>query len=163
MPSPRLNLIAALGKNGVIGIGNRLPWQLPDDLRHFKALTLGHPVLMGRKTFESLGRPLPGRRNIVITRNAHYRPEGAEVAGSIEQALALCQGAQEVFFIGGADIYRQALPLAERLHLTEVDASPAGDAFFPAFDRARWRESAREGRRDEGSGLGYAFVTYERV
>ena len=163
MPSPRLNLIAALGKNGVIGIGNRLPWQLPDDLRHFKALTLGHPVLMGRKTFESLGRPLPGRRNIVITRNAHYRPEGAEVAGSIEQALALCQGAQEVFFIGGADIYRQALPLAERLHLTEVDASPAGDAFFPAFDRARWRESARVGRRDEGSGLGYAFVTYERV
>lgn len=163
MSSPRLNLIAALGKNGVIGIANRLPWRLPDDLKHFKALTLGHPVLMGRKTFESLGRPLPGRRNIVITRNAHYRPAGAEVAGSIEQALALCQDAAEVFFIGGADIYRQALPLAERLHLTEVDASPAGDAFFPAFDRARWRESAREARRDESVGLDYAFVVYQRA
>ncbi len=163
MPPPRLNLIAALGKNGVIGIDNRLPWRLPDDLKHFKALTLGHAVLMGRKTFESLGRPLPGRRNIVITRNVHYRPVGAEVAGSIEQALALCQGAAEVFFIGGADIYRQALPLVERLHLTEVDASPAGDAFFPDFDHARWRESGREVRRDEASGLGYAFVTYERA
>ena len=163
MPSPRVNLIAALGRNGVIGIDNRLPWRLPDDLKHFKALTLGHAVLMGRKTFESLGRPLPGRRNIVITRNAHYRPAGAEAAGSIEQALALCQDAAEVFFIGGADIYRQVLSLAERLHLTEVDASPAGDARFPAFDRSRWRELVREARRDEASGLSYAFVTYERV
>ncbi len=163
MPFPRLNLIAALGKNGVIGIDNRLPWRMPEDLKHFKALTLGHAVLMGRKTFESLGRPLPGRRNIVITRNAQYRPEGAEVAGGIEQALALCRDAAEVFFIGGADIYRQALPLVERLYLTEVDASPAGDAFFPAFDRSCWRESARDERRDEGGGLDYAFVVYQRA
>lgn len=163
MPLPRLNLIAALGRNGVIGIGNRLPWHLSEDLRHFKALTLGYPVLMGRKTFESLGRPLPGRRNIVVTRNAEWQPAGAEVAHSLEQALALCRGAQEVFFIGGADIYRQALPLAQRLYLTEVDASPEGDAFFPAFDRARWRESARDRRHDEGSGLDYAFVVYERA
>ena len=163
MPSLRLNLIAALGQNGVIGVDNRLPWRLSEDLKHFKALTLGHPVLMGRKTFESLGRPLPGRRNIVITRNPECRLEGAEIAHSLEQALALCEGADEVFFIGGADLYRQALPLVQRLYLTEVDASPPGDAFFPSFDRARWRESARDRRRDEASGLEYAFVTYDRA
>ena len=163
MPSLRLNLIAALGQNGVIGVDNRLPWRLSEDLKHFKALTLGHPVLMGRKTFESLGRPLPGRRNIVITRNPECRLEGAEIAHSLEQALALCEGADEVFFIGGADLYRQALPLVQRLYLTEVDASPPGDAFFPSFDRARWRESARDTRRDDASGLEYAFVIYDRA
>ena len=163
MPSLRLNLIAALGQNGVIGVDNRLPWRLSEDLKHFKALTLGHPVLMGRKTFESLGRPLPGRRNIVITRNPECRLEGAEIAHSLEQALALCEGADEVFFIGGADLYRQALPLVQRLYLTEVDASPPGDAFFPSFDRACWRESARDRRRDDASGLEYAFVIYDRA
>ena len=163
MPSPRLNLIAALGQNGVIGIDNRLPWRLSEDLKHFKALTLGHPVLMGRKTYESLWRPLPGRRNIVITRNPECRLEGAEIAYSLEQALALCEGADEVFFIGGADLYRQALPLVQRLYLTEVAASPPGDAFFPSFDRARWRESVRDRRRDDASGLEYAFVTYDRA
>ena len=108
---PRVSVIAALARNGVIGIGNRLPWKLPEDLAHFKALTLNHPILMGRKTFESLGRPLPGRDNIVITRNPGYRPDGCRVADSIPAALALCADVDEAFFIGGADLYAQALSL----------------------------------------------------
>ena len=159
----RISLIAAVGQNRVIGLDNRLPWRLPDDLKHFKALTLGHPVLMGRKTFESLGRPLPGRRNVVITRNAAYRAPGVETVNSPAAALALCRGAEEVFFIGGAELYREALPLVQRLYLTEVAASPPGDTFFPAFERAHWRESARDARRDAASGLEYAFVVYDRA
>ncbi|HEX7971741.1 MAG TPA: dihydrofolate reductase, partial [Thiobacillus sp.] len=118
---PRISVIAALARNRVIGIENRLPWRLPEDLAHFKALTLNHPILMGRKTFESLGRPLPGRTNIVITRNPGYCHDGYVVAASIPAAIALCQDADELFFIGGAELYAQAIPLADRLYLTEVD------------------------------------------
>jgi len=159
----RTSLIAALAKNRVIGIENRLPWRLPEDLAHFKALTLGHPILMGRKTFESLGRPLPGRTNIVITRNPGYRPDGCLVADSIPAALALCADADEVFFIGGAELYAQVIPLVDRLYLTEVDIEAHGDAWFPDYDRSAFQEIARESRTGEkGDALGFDFAVYER-
>ena len=159
----RISVIAALAKNRVIGIENRLPWRLPEDLAHFKALTLGHPILMGRKTFESLGRPLPGRTNIVITRNANYNPDGCLVADSIPAALALCADVEEVFFIGGAELYVQAIPLADRLYLTEVDIEAEGDAWFPDTDHSAFREVSRETHTGEkGDALGFDFVVYER-
>ena len=164
MKKPRISVIAALARNRVIGIENRLPWRLPEDLAHFKALTLGHPILMGRKTFESLGRPLPGRTNIVITRNPGYCTDGCLVAASIPAALALCGDAQEVFFIGGADLYAQAIPLADRLYLTEVDIDAAGDAWFPDYDRSAFREVSREPHRGgKGDALSFDFVVYERA
>ncbi len=159
----RISLIAALARNRVIGIENRLPWKLPEDLAHFKALTLGHPILMGRKTFESLGRPLPGRTNIVITRNPDYAPDGCRVAASIPDALALCHDAEEVFFIGGAELYAQVIPLADRLYLTEVDIAPHGDAWFPDYDRSAFTEIARESHLGtRGDALRYDFVVYAR-
>ncbi len=161
---PRISVIAALARNGVIGIENRLPWRLPEDLAHFKALTLGHPILMGRKTFESLGRPLPGRTNIVITRNSAYRPEGCLVADSLPAAIALCNDADELFFIGGAELYAQAIPLADRLYLTEVDVEAEGDAWFPEYDRSAFREATRAAHTGgKGDALNFDFVTYERV
>lgn len=163
MSAPRLSLIAALAKNRVIGIENRLPWKLPEDLAHFKALTLGHPILMGRKTFESLGRPLPGRRNIVITRNADYHPIGCETAPSIPEAIDLCAEAVEIFFIGGAELYKQVLPLVHRLYLTEVVIEAQGDAWFPEFDRALFTEISRENHvGKKGDVLHFDFVVYER-
>ena len=160
---PRISVIAALAKNRVIGIENRLPWRLPEDLAHFKALTLNHPILMGRKTFESLGRPLPGRTNIVITRNLDYKQEGCLVADSIPGAIALCADADEIFFIGGADLYAQAIPLADRLYLTEVDIEAAGDAWFPDYDRSVFKEVSREPLTGgKGDVLGFDFVVYER-
>ena len=161
---PRVSVIAALAKNRVIGIENRLPWRLPEDLAHFKALTLGHPVLMGRKTFESLGRPLPGRTNVVITRNRDYRPAGCLVADSIPAAIALCGDADEVFFIGGAELYAQVIPLADRLYLTEVDIDATGDAWFPEYDERAFREVSRvpcTGSR--GDALRFDFVVLERI
>jgi dihydrofolate reductase len=161
---PRISVIAALARNRVIGIDNRLPWRLPEDLAHFKALTLGHPILMGRKTFESLGRPLPGRTNIVITRNPDYRNEGCQVAASIPAALALCADVDEVFFIGGAELYAQVIPLADRLYLTEVAIEAEGDAWFPDYDRNAFREVSRESHTGEkGDALGFDFVVYEQA
>ncbi|MDX9707208.1 MAG: dihydrofolate reductase [Azospira sp.] len=157
-----VSLIAAMDRRRLIGRDNALPWRLPEDLRHFKATTLGKPVIMGRKTWESLGRPLPGRRNIVVSRHPDYVAEGGETATSLPAALALAGEADEVFIIGGADIYRQALPLAQRLHLTEIDAEFAGDAWFPEFPLAEWREAARETQRS-ADGLDFAFVRYERI
>ncbi len=160
---PRVSVIAALARNRVIGIENRLPWRLPEDLAHFKALTLNHPILMGRKTFESLGRPLPGRTNVVITRNAQYRPDGCVVADSIPAAIALCRNADEVFFIGGAELYAQAIPLADRLYLTEVDIEAQGDAWFPDYDPGTFREVSRESHTGQkGDTLRFDFVVYER-
>jgi len=158
-----LTLIAALAKNGVIGIDNKLPWHLPEDLQHFKALTLGQAVIMGRKTWESLPpkfRPLPGRHNIVVTRDTAYLAAGATVVHSLEDAAAAAAD-KTAFVIGGAELYRQALPLASRLELTEIDADFAGDAHFPEFDRAAWNEVACT-RGKAAAGFGYAFVTYER-
>jgi dihydrofolate reductase len=140
----RLNLIVARARNGVIGRDGELPWRLREDLAHFKRTTMGHPIVMGRKTWESIGRPLPGRRNIVVTRSADYAAEGAEVAGSLEAALARCAGAAEIFVIGGAELYAQALATAQRLIVTEIDADFEGDVHFPAPDRDTWRETARE-------------------
>lgn len=160
---PRISVIAAVARNGVIGVDNRLPWRLPEDLAHFKALTLGHPVLMGRRTFESLGRPLPGRSNVVITRNPDYRPAGCLVAASLADAIALCPEAEEVFFIGGAELYAQAIPLADRLYLTEVAIDAEGDARFPDYDRTAFREIARAPQRGvRGDALDFDFVVYAR-
>jgi len=154
-------LVAALAHHRVIGVGNRLPWRLPEDLQRFKRLTMGAPVIMGRKTRESIGRPLPGRRNIVVTREREATWEGCVVAHSLDEALALADDAAEAFVIGGAELYAQALPRADRLYLTLIDADYAGDAWFPAFDAAAWREVARESGVS-ADGLGYAFVDYER-
>lgn len=159
----RIALIAAMGMNRVIGRGGALPWRLGSDLAHFKRATLGKPVLMGRKTFQSLGRPLPGRTNLVLTRDAAFRPDGAACFADFDAALAHVRDAEEVMVIGGAEIYTLALPLAGRVHLTEVKASPRGDAFFPVLDPAEWSEAARErvaaGPRDDHD---YDIVRYER-
>lgn len=146
----------------MIGRNNQLPWHLPEDLRHFKATTTGHPIVMGRKTWESLGRPLPNRRNLVISRDPDYPADGAEVFTSLQLALQACSEAQQVFLIGGAELYRLGLPLADRLMLTEVDLAPEGDAHFPEFAAADWTETARNPSVSE-KGVGYAFVTYERA
>ena len=164
MPKPVLTLIAAVARNGVIGIDNRLPWHLPADLKHFKTLTVDHTVIMGRKTWESLPakfRPLPDRRNIVVTRDAGYRAEGATVALSLPAAIAAAESG-EAFVIGGAELYAATLPLADRLQLTEIDAAFEGDTHFPAIDPRHWRETARETHRDE-AGFDYAFVSYEKI
>ena len=155
-------LIAAVGANGVIGRDNDLPWRIREDLQHFKALTLGHPVIMGRKTWESLGTPLPGRENIVVTRAPGYEAPGAHVAASLEAALALCTGEPIAFVIGGGELYATALPLADTLVLTEIGRDYAGDARFPAFDRAAWREAQRM-PQTAADGLRFDFVRYERA
>lgn len=165
---PPLSLVAAVAHERVIGKDNRLPWRLPEDLKRFKQLTLGHAVIMGRKTFESIiqttGRPLPGRENIVVTRSLVLKAPGCRVAASIEAAIVAAReaaGEAEAFVIGGAELYRLALPLASRMHLTEIDAEFDGDAWFPAFDPAEWRETARESRVSSDDLL-YHFVTYVR-
>ena len=166
----RLALIVAAAQNGVIGRNNGLPWHLPEDLRYFKRVTMGKPIVMGRKTYESIGRPLPGRTNIVISRNASWQAEGVRVLPTVEDALtlaeevALIDGAEELMVIGGAEIYRSALPLAGRLYLTEVHAEVAGDAFLPDIDWSQWREVGRErhGASDTNP-YDYSFVVYDRV
>lgn len=161
--APRLTLIAAVGENGVIGLDGGLPWRLPADLQRFKALTLGKPVLMGRRTWDSLGRPLPGRRNLVVTRQPGYAAAGAEVFADVELALAACAGSPEVMVIGGGDLYRQLLPRAAVLELTEVAAVVAGDAFFPPWQAGDWREVARSCHpADERHAHPYCFVRRER-
>jgi dihydrofolate reductase len=170
-PSPseaaaEICLIAAVAANGVIGAGNALPWHLPADLRRFKELTWGHPVVMGRNTWNSLPvrfRPLPGRTNIVVSRDPDFAPAGARVARSLEEALAAGTAAgAPVFVIGGAEIYAQALPRAARVHLTRLHFQVAGDAFFPPLDAAQWRETAREEHPAAEGRPAYAFVTLER-
>jgi dihydrofolate reductase len=156
-----LTIIVAMDAQRGIGINNTLPWKLPEDLAHFKRLTTGHPIIMGRKTFDSIGRPLPNRRNIVITRNADWRHDGVEAVGSIDAAIALLDGA-EGYLIGGAEIYKQALPVTDRLVITEIGGSFACDAFFPALAPSEWEETAREAHVSESAGLSYAFVTLRR-
>ena len=159
----RLNLIFAQARRGVIGLNNSLPWHLPEDLAHFKATTLGQPVIMGRKTWASLPpkfRPLPGRTNIVVTRQADWQAAGALVAHSMAQAVALCHAEEEVWVIGGAEVYAQALPLAQRAVITEIDADFDGDAFAPTMD-ASWQETTRASHT-AANGLAYSLVTLER-
>jgi dihydrofolate reductase len=158
-----LALIAAVAQNGVIGADNRLPWRLPEDLRRFKALTIGHTVVMGRRTWESLPRALPDRQNVVITRQRGYAANGARVVDSLEQALAVATLPPPVCCIGGGEIYRLALDRATIVHLTLIARDFAGDTTFPRLDPAVWRETAREPHRVDGpDGYDYAFVTYER-
>lgn len=160
---PRLHLILARAANGVIGRDNRMPWHLPEDLAHFKRTTLGCPVVMGRKTWDSLPprfRPLPGRANIVLSRDTAWQADGAQRAASLDEALALCAGQPDVWVIGGAQIYAQALPRASTAVITEIDRAFEGDAFAPAFG-PEWVETRREGHVS-ADGLPFAFVTLER-
>lgn len=163
-------LVAAVGQNGVIGVGDRLPWRLPTDLKHFRALTLGKPMIMGRRTFAGLGGPLPGRRTIVVSRQPGYAPEGVEVAASFEaalargRALAAADGVDAVMVAGGAQIYAAALPVADRIELTEVQLAPDGDTWFPGLDRRVWRETARRGPEQGPEDVAaMVFVTLERL
>lgn len=170
---PEIILIAAVAKNRVIGKDNQLLWNIPEDMAHFKALTAGHTVLMGRKTWESLPsrfRPLPGRRNIVVSRQADYAAPGAEIAGSLENALILASTAKNgdsltpganVFIIGGAEIYAQAIELADRLEITEVDLSPEGDTWFPEISAVDW-EKTQKNTQSSASGTGFSFVSWRR-
>ena len=164
-----LAIIVAQAKNRVIGVKNKLPWRLPEDLRYFKQVTMAKPIIMGRKTFESIGRPLPGRTNIVISRNPDYAPANVKVVPSLDAAIELAEsiclidGADEVMVIGGAQIYEQALEKADRLYLTEVDTEIEGDAWFPDFDRDSWNEV---GRQDFSSGgcnpYDYSFIVLDK-
>ena len=160
----KLSVIVAMAANRVIGHENRLPWHLPADLQHFKATTLGKPVLMGRKTWESIGRPLPGRTNIVITRDTAYVAEGCVVVHSLDEAIHAAGQAEEVMVIGGAELYRQALPQAERLYLTLVHGEFEGDIRFPEWQPDDWRETGRiDHGPDDKNPHAYSFVTLERV
>lgn len=162
---PNLTLIVAVARNGIIGCTNEdgrgaLPWHLPEDLKHFKETTSGHPIIMGRKTWESLGRPLPNRRNMVITRQAGYTAAGAEVFSGLPEVLAAINKDDTAFIIGGAELYRQALPLAATLMITEIGIDAAGDTVFPEIDSG-WNEVSRV-PHTSSAGLPYAFVTYQR-
>jgi len=160
----KLSIVVAMAENGVIGIGNRLPWHLPAELKQFRALTMGHPIVMGRKTFDSIGRPLPGRQNIVITRNTGYAKEGVEVVHSIDEALRRCSADDEVFVIGGANIYRETITLANRIYLTKVNAVIEGDAFFPSINLDEWQEAKRSSRDADAENI-YSFdvIVYDRI
>jgi dihydrofolate reductase len=160
-PMTILTIIVATDASNGIGINNALPWHLPEDLAHFKRLTSGHPIIMGRKTFDSIGRALPNRRNIVISRNAEWRHEGVERVGSLEQARALVAGADEAFVIGGAQVYQQALPLVDKLVITRIGRTYECDAFFPALPEGVWQEADRE-EHVSAAGLPYAFISFTR-
>lgn len=166
MKKPRIAFVVAVARNGVIGREGKLPWRISSDLKRFKEITMGKPVIMGRKTWESLPkRPLPGRQNIVITRDRDYRAEGAVVAASVEEALAQAKitESNEICVIGGSEIFRQMLPMADRLYLTEVDLFPEGDVVFPPVDHTAWRETSRETHpRVEGDDAGFVLRVLDR-
>ena len=161
----KLALIVARSRNGVIGRAGELPWRLPEDLAHFKRTTMGHPVVMGRKTWDSIGRPLPGRRNLVVTRDPHWNADGAEAFASLDAAFDAasdrCGDGDTVFVIGGAQVYREALARADAMHVTEIDRDIDGDAYFPAFDPADWIETSREPLVGADT-VPFAFVHYAR-
>lgn len=160
----RLSLIVAMAKNRVIGADNKIPWHLPNELRMFKSLTMGHHIVMGRRTYESINRLLPGRSTVIVTRQSGYSVPGAIVAHSIPEALDACRGDDEIFVIGGADLFRETLPIADRLYLTVVDAEPAGDTFMPPFEEAEWRKSSSQSfNPDEKHAHAYRFTVYDRV
>lgn len=158
----KISIVVAMAQNRAIGKNNQLLWHLPADLKHFKEITSGHTIIMGRKTYESIGKPLPNRRNIVITRQS-LQLNGCEVVNSLQDALALCNTEQEVFVIGGAQIYQEALPLTQCIYLTEVKQSFEADAFFPEYNTNEWKETARQGfAPDEKNRLPYTFITLEQ-
>lgn len=158
-----LSIVVAIAENNAIGKDNQLLWRLPADLKHFKQITTGHTIIMGRKTYDSIGKPLPNRRNIVVSRNAGLQIPGVEVTGNIEDALALCAEEQEVFIIGGAEIYKSTMERSNRIYLTRVHQSYAGDAFFPEIDFNRWKEADVEKHLpDEKNDVAYTFSTLSR-
>ena len=164
------SMIVAMAENRVIGINNNLPWYLPNDLKYFKQVTLGKPIIMGRKTFESIGKPLPGRTNIVITRNSDWSASGVKVVHSLDQAYKLAQavceidGQHELMIIGGDQIYQSSLPEVDRIYLTQVHASVDGDAWFPEVDWSQWKEVGREDFKAEGANpYNYSFVVFDRL
>ncbi len=157
----QLSIIVAVAHDGVIGVNNTLPWHLPEDLKRFRALTMGHHIIMGRKTYDSLGRLLPGRTTVIVTRNDNYKVEGALVANSLEAAIALCENDDEVFLIGGAELYQAGLKLAHKLYITEIELEVAGDAFFPKLVSTEWQETEREAHTSE-KGLNFSYATYIR-
>ena len=157
----KVSIIVAMSKNRVIGVKNSLPWHISEDLKRFKRLTTGYPIIMGRKTFESIGKPLPERRNIVISRNQNLKLQDVEVVKSIEDALKICSSENLIYIIGGEQIYNLAMPYANNIHLTEVNKEVEGDAFFPEFDKNEWKEIARENSKDFID-TSYSFVEYRR-
>ena len=163
----KLSLIAAMDRNRVIGVDNTLPWHLPADLKHFKSVTMSKPILMGRKTYESIGKPLPGRENIVLSRQAGFSAKGCTVVRSVEAALAYADnelGAEELMVIGGSQLYGAMLCMADRLYLTQVDTSVEGDAYFPEINRSEWTETDwQENAADEKNPFNYTFVTLDRI
>jgi dihydrofolate reductase len=159
---PKLSLIVAIAHDGVIGVNNTLPWHLPEDLKRFRALTMGHHIIMGRKTYESLNRLLPGRTTVIVTRNTGYCVEGARIANSLQDAISQSAGDEEVFLIGGAELYSEGLEQADRLYITEIEASFSGDAFFPTIDYSQWKQVEEE-RHVSANGLIYRYLTYDRL
>ncbi len=157
-----VSIIVAMSRNHTIGINNTLPWRCPEDLKHFKALTMGHHMIMGRKTFDSIGKALPGRTTVVVTRDKQLKIEGCLVAHSLQDAIKLCAEDEHIFIVGGADIYAQSLNLADTLYITEIQQDVEGDAHFPEFDKTEWAEITREIRAQETpQPLQYHFVTYQ--
>jgi dihydrofolate reductase len=160
----RLSLIVAMAKNRIIGAGGKIPWHLPNELQLFKQVTMGHHIIMGRKTHESIGRLLPGRTTVIVTRQKDYAVPGAKIAHTLDEAVALCAGDSEIFVIGGGELYRAAMPLADRLYLTVVDAEPSGDTQMPEINPAQWRiHSTKNFSRDERHAHDYRFEVHDRV
>ena len=160
----RISIVVAMGKNRVIGAAGGIPWKLPNELQLFKRVTMGHHIIMGRKTWESIGRLLPGRTTVIVTRQRGYTVPGAVVVNSLTAAMAQCAGDDEVFVVGGGELYREALPLSNRLYLTVVDAAPAGDTLMPEINYAQWREiSSEQHAVDEKHAHSYRFCVYERL
>jgi dihydrofolate reductase len=160
----RIALIVAMAKNRTIGINNGLPWSCPDDLRHFKALTMGHHMIMGRKTYESIGKALPGRTTVVVTRDKNLTIDGCIIAHSLQEAINVCAGDKAIFIVGGAEIYAQSLALVDTMYITEIQQVIKGDASFPEFNHSQWQEVSRVVRSQEiPQHMEYHFVTYQRM
>ncbi len=158
-----ISIIVAMAQNRTIGVNNTLPWRCPEDLKHFKALTMGHHMIMGRKTYDSIGKPLPGRTTVVVTRDKNLKIEGCLIAHSLDDAIAACASDSQTFIVGGADIYAQSLELADTLYITEIQQDVEGDAHFPDVDKSIWQESSREIRSQQTpQPLDYHFVTFRR-
>ena len=160
--APRIYLVVAIASNGAIGLNGALPWRLPEDLKHFKRVTLGHPIVMGRRTWESLGKPLPGRENIVVSRTPGFEASGARVAASLEAAIALCRDAPVVCVIGGSSLFAEAMAIADGLVITEIHKDYPGDTFFPPWDRSAWRITEKE-EHTSSEGVRFDFILYERA
>ncbi len=158
-----ISIIVAMAQNRVIGANNTMPWRCPEDLKYFKSLTMGHHMIMGRKTFDSIGKPLPGRVSVIVTRNRDLKIEGCIMAHSLDEAIAVCKDDNEIFIVGGAELYALALPMVNKLYITEIQQEFDGDTYFPEFDETKWLEIAREERhQDAPQPLSYHFVTYLR-